>query len=101
MGFDYKILCKLNQQNIHEIEHTLIIEHAGFSRQHYDDYKYIEYRSNENQDPKYMPDLTLSFDPEGINLCKNSMQPIWVGIQMIQDYLTKHQIDYQILDYSY
>ena len=99
MGFEYKILVDLTAQQSSELQ-CLILEHPHFCRKPYAGNDFIEFRHPENNNPKWMPNLNLLFENDGIYICNNSITPIWNDLQMIRSYLENHDLTYRIFDYS-
>ncbi|MBP5992956.1 MAG: hypothetical protein KA518_03350 [Acinetobacter sp.] len=99
MGFEYKILVDLTQQQSLELQ-NLILEQPCFSRKSDFKYDYIEFRHPNNLDQKYMPNLRLLFEADGIYICNNSTTSIWDDLTIIRNHIETNHLTYRIFDYS-
>ena len=99
MGFEYKIIVDLTPQQSLDLQ-GILLRQIGFSRKPYLENDYIEFRHQNNLNPKYMPNLTLLFETDGIYVCNYSITPIWDDLQIIKNYLKKNHFTYRIFDYS-
>lgn len=99
MGFEYKILVDLTEQQSLELQ-CLILELPNFSRKPYEENNFIEFRHSDNVNLQWMPNLRLLFESDGIYICNHSTLAIWDDIKVIKYYLDINHLTYRIFDYS-
>lgn len=99
MGYEYKIIVDLTPNQSLKLQ-NLILKQPLFSRKPYKENDFIEFRSSDNNNSDWMPNLYLLFETDGIYICNNSIAPIWHDLQLIKDYLESHDLSYRIIDYS-
>ena len=97
MGYEYRILVELSEKQSLKVQ-QILLQQIGFYRKPYLEYEYIEFRSPENSDPKYMPNLRLLFEIDGIYILNNSNLNHWYGIESIKLFMSHEQLSFKILD---
>lgn len=99
MGFEYKILVDLTPQQALDLQ-GILLRQIGFSRKPYKENDFIEFRHPENDNPNWMPNLTLLFETDGLYVCNYSITPIWEDLHTIKNYLEQHHLTFHIHAYS-
>jgi len=78
MGFEYKVVIKLNDTNKQGIENI------------------ITELQNQTASKDKWPDAYIKIEEDGIYICQNRISNVFEGLEKIKNYLTGNNLNYTI-----
>lgn len=91
MGFEYRVLTTLSNQQYQEIE-NILEQHALFDKKYsLEHVQYWDFRHRENKHG--MPDFTIAFEDNGLYICKHTNPNLWHDLTELKDYFASNNID--------
>jgi hypothetical protein len=91
MGFEYKIVASLTSKQQDEIK-NLLQHHPLFDKKYLIGHvEYWDFRHFSNCEG--IPDFTITFEDEGIYICKYAHSDLWTDLADLQRYLAANKIE--------
>lgn len=98
MGYEYKIITKLSNEQVKDIS-TLLERQSIFQKKHhFEDKEHWHFKKFDNNGK--MPSFFIIFETDGIYVCKNNTTQLWQDLEELKTYFETNQIHFYILDYS-
>ncbi len=98
MGFEYKIVTKLTDNQAEDI-FTLLELNVFFDKKYpFDNKEFWDFRHPENKGR--MPNITLTIEQDGIYICQNSSPYLWSDLDTLKNFIEQENIEHIIIDYS-
>ncbi len=98
MGFEYKIIAKLTKKQISEIQGLLKIKKEFDRKYEFDTKTFYDFRQANNNGK--MPNMSISFENDGIYICRYDVDYLWEHLEELKEYLDYEKITYIVLDYQ-
>lgn len=98
MGFEYKIKTNLSEKIKTEIQ-CLLENNKMFDKKYeFEGKMFWDFRQTDNNG--VMPNMSITFENDGIYICQNSSSYLWVDLEALKHYFDIENIKYEIVDYQ-
>jgi hypothetical protein len=98
MGFEYKLIARITDKQVTEIQHLLENSELFDKKYEFDDKKFWDFRYPENSGK--MPNISIIFENEGIYICQWCSSYLWKDLDNLKKYIENENIEYKIIDYQ-
>ena len=98
MGYEYKIVAKLTENQIAEIKNLLISNIMFDKKYEFDSKMFWDFRHSENRGK--MPNISVVFENDGIYICQYGSSYLWTYLDKLKDYILNEKIEIKIIDYQ-
>ncbi|GAA0718270.1 hypothetical protein GCM10009430_16170 [Aquimarina litoralis] len=98
MGFEYKIITKLHQKQISEVQQLLEQNHIFDKKYEFDNKLFWDFRKPGNKGK--MPNISVAFESDGIYICRHEGGFVWKNLENVKTYMESENVSYEILDYQ-
>lgn len=98
MGFEYKIITKLNQKQISEVQQLLEQNNIFDKKYEFDNKLFWDFRKPDNTGK--MPNISVAFESDGIYICRHEGGFVWKNLENVKTYMESENVSYEILDYQ-
>ncbi len=98
MGFEYKIIAKLSEKQISEIQNILELKIEFDKKYEFDNKTFYDLRLANNKGK--MPNISISLESDGVYICRYEGGHLWKNLKELKEYIDDKHIKYTLLDYQ-
>ncbi len=98
MGYEYKIVTKLTEKQIAEIQDLLVTNIIFDKKYEFNSKMFWDFRQPENNGE--MPNISIIFENDGIYVCQYSSSYLWNHLGDLKNYIETQKIKFKLIDYQ-